>query len=432
MTTERIKAALGNDPWAITEPGLQTIVDIVSGANDDPETVAAKIGRPLQNARQVTVRGATAVIPVTGPIFRYANLFTEISGATSIEVLAKDFRAAEEDQGIDRIVLVLDSPGGQASGVAEFAEQIRASNKNVIAYIDNFAASAGYWIASAADKVIINKAAEAGSVGVVFSTRVRKETGEITIVSRVSPNKRLEAGSPEWSAELQKRADDLAEIFVGDVASYRGITREKVIADFGQGGLLLGQSAVDAGMADSLGTFEGLFVNQDEEIVTMSEKITVASVKADHPVVAAALIEEGKTAGHSAGIEKGRADEVARIQSVKDQSIPGHEKLVETMMFDGKSTGADAALAIVQAEKTARLNAAGNFESSAPSVVPQPVAPESGSKKAPDSLTADEKIKFDWDNDPDAREEFGDFDRYAAFRKAEGEGHVKVLGGDSK
>lgn len=424
MGLERIKAALGNDPWLITEPGLQTIVDVVAGANEDPETVAAKIGRPLQNTRTVTIRDSSAIIPVTGPIFRYANLFTEISGATSVEVLAKDFRAAEENPDIDTIILVLDSPGGQASGIAEIAEQIRSSSKKTIAYIDNFAASAGYWIAAAASEIVINKSAEAGSVGVVFATRVRKETGEVTIVSRQSPNKRLEPGSVEWSAELQKRADDLAEIFIGDVASYRNVTREKVIADFGQGGLLLGQAAVDAGMADSLGTFEGLF-SKKEEVVAMSEQFTVASLKTDHPDVASALIEEGKALGR----EEGRAAEVARIQSVREQSIPGHEALVETLMFDGKSTGADAALAIVQAEKSARKQAASDFKETAPAPVTQPAVTTTGKKK-PDNMTAEEQIKHDWDNDPEERDAFdGDFESYKCYREQAAAGNVKILGG---
>ena len=303
MGHERVKAALGNDPWAITEPGLQTIIDIVAGANDDWEAVAAKIGKPLQHTREVTVRDGTAIIPVAGPIFRYANLFTEYSGATSISVLAKDFRTAEEDPEIEKIILVLDSPGGQASGVAEFADQIRASNTEVVAYVDNFAASAGYWIAAAADKVVVNKAAEVGSVGVVFSTRLRKNTGEVHIVSKVSPDKVQAPGSAEWTASLQKRADDLAEIFVTDVAGFRNVTREKVITDFGQGGLLLGQNAVDAGMADEVGTFEGLFVTSTEDSVIMSNTtLTVAELKTDHKYAFDEVFAEGKTAGHAEGV----------------------------------------------------------------------------------------------------------------------------------
>ena len=86
-----------DQPWAILPESLETILSIAGRYNDDPEAVAAKIGRPLNNTRTVSMRGDTAVIPVHGPIFRYANLFTEISGATSIEVMATDLQKAMDE-----------------------------------------------------------------------------------------------------------------------------------------------------------------------------------------------------------------------------------------------------------------------------------------------------------------------------------------------
>ena len=63
--------AAANEPWAITETSLQTILQIAARENgDDLEAVAAKLGRPLQNTRTVTVRDGVADIPVSGPIFR--------------------------------------------------------------------------------------------------------------------------------------------------------------------------------------------------------------------------------------------------------------------------------------------------------------------------------------------------------------------------
>src|SRR5437773_11452752 len=94
--------------WAILETNLQEMYEIYKSALErkaldtefNPEAVAAKIGRPLDNSRTVTVRDGIAVLPVSGPIFRYANLFTEISGATSIEVLATDFQQALDDRAV--------------------------------------------------------------------------------------------------------------------------------------------------------------------------------------------------------------------------------------------------------------------------------------------------------------------------------------------
>jgi len=161
--------------WAIDPEAMQTIIGIAQRVNDSPEAVSAKLGRPLDNARRVTERDGTAIIPVTGPIFRRANLFTEISGATSVEVLAQDLATAAADPSIERIVLDIDSPGGQASGIAEMAAQIRASTKPVTAYVDGAAASAAYWLAAAADQVVASPTALLGSIGVVASYQPEKD-----------------------------------------------------------------------------------------------------------------------------------------------------------------------------------------------------------------------------------------------------------------
>jgi hypothetical protein len=67
---------LGDDPeWS----GLETVLEVASRCGDGPEAVAARIGRPLDNARTLTVRDGVAVVPVVGPLFRRARLPTQIS-----------------------------------------------------------------------------------------------------------------------------------------------------------------------------------------------------------------------------------------------------------------------------------------------------------------------------------------------------------------
>jgi ClpP class serine protease len=245
-------------PWAIEPNALDSVLSIAQRANESPEAVAAKLGRPLDNARRVRERDATAIIPITGPIFRRANLFTEISGATSVEVLATDIRAAADDPAIARIVLEIDSPGGQATGISELAAQIRAVAKPVIAYVDGMAASAAYWLASAADEIVADKTALLGSIGVVASYKPEKD-GPIKIISAVSPLKHATPDTDDGRAELQRIIDELAAVFVADVALYRAVTADRVIADFGRGSVLLGTAAVHAASADRLGGFESLF-----------------------------------------------------------------------------------------------------------------------------------------------------------------------------
>lgn len=69
----------------------------------------------------------------------------------------------------------------------------------------------------------------------------------------------------------------------------------------------------------------------------------VQKLKAEHPDVAEALINEGKQIGATAERE--------RIQAVEAQAMPGHEALIATLKFDGKTSGPEAAVQVLAAEK---------------------------------------------------------------------------------
>jgi ClpP class serine protease len=113
--------------WAILPERLPAIFEIAARENLDLEAVAAKLGRPLDNARAATVRDGIAVIPVEGTIFPRASLFAQISGGVAADEIARDLRAALDDPGVAGIVLNVDSPGGDVNGVAEVAAMIHAA-----------------------------------------------------------------------------------------------------------------------------------------------------------------------------------------------------------------------------------------------------------------------------------------------------------------
>lgn len=104
---------LASQPWAMQPAMLETMAAIAQRQGEDVQAVEARLGRPLQNARSVSVRDGVAVVPVIGPIFRYANLFTEVSGATSLDVLAREFSAAVDDPLVKAVVLNIDSPAAR-------------------------------------------------------------------------------------------------------------------------------------------------------------------------------------------------------------------------------------------------------------------------------------------------------------------------------
>lgn len=254
-----------SQPWLITTEALEMILAIAERTND-VDALATRTGRPLVNTRDVEMRDGIAIVSVVGPIFRYANLFTEISGATSTQMLARDLRVAFEDPLVRGVVLDINSPGGQAAGIHELAEMVFAArgSKPIVTYSGGEIASAAIWIGSAADEIIIDRTTIAGSIGAKLSlvdtseAEARAGRRRIEIVSSQSPDKVLNASQDEGRAKIQKIVDDLAAVFVEAVARNRGVDVQTVLTDFGRGGLMVGQNAVDAGLVDRLGSLESV------------------------------------------------------------------------------------------------------------------------------------------------------------------------------
>jgi ClpP class serine protease len=445
MPHQRILEYLLNSHWAILPGMLETILAIAMAENESPQAVAEQLGRPLQNTRTVTNRDGVAILPVSGPIFRYGNLLTEISGATSVEVLATDFRAALDNPDIRGIVLEIDSPGGQINGISEFADQVAAAGKPTVAYISDLGASAGYWIASAADQVIIRDTAAAGSVGVVATLRRDKKDDRIQIVSSQSPRKRVDPETADGRAVLQAVVDDIAAVFIDRVASYRDVSAEHVLEHFGQGGLLVGQNAVRAGLADGLGSLESIIaglagksrgktmpkITEAAQAAKTYTRADRADFAAEHPELFAEFKKDEDEAfalGKAEGKTKGAEEERARIKAVKAVLLAGHEGLIEGLMFDGKTTGPEAAALVIEAERSKRTLHLKAMREDAPPPVAHSVAPQGEGAPSDAALPLDERCKRAWDRDPNLRAEFGDrFETYLAFSRAEEKGSVKIL-----
>lgn len=367
MTRRIALEAAMSVPWAIYEPALRTILEIAAREPVDlravaewkrtsPETLASRQGAWKEGTDAVQVRDGVGIVTAAGPIFRRANLMTELSGATALSSIAKDFTAVVEDPSVRSILLDLDTPGGEANGIGEFASMVRAAceKKPVTAYVGGTAASAGFWIASAANRIVMAPTAMVGSIGVVMACRDSRErdakAGIATheFVSSVSPLKRPDPATDEGSAAIQAMVDRLAEEFVGAVASFRGVSPETVAADFGRGGMLIGSDAVDAGMADSLGSFEGLLSELSagnsktyfptswmpaaaaSETQHMSKEQTSGSVGADTASPAAGAIVDPESLK-----AEGAVSAKARISAIlKCEEAENRPKLANTLAFD--------------------------------------------------------------------------------------------------
>ncbi|WP_426781096.1 S49 family peptidase [Pseudomonas syringae] len=272
-----------SQPWLMLPDALDNLLTIADRMGD-PGALESKTGIRLENSRTVSVRNGVAIIPVVGPVFRYANLFTEISGATSTQVLATDLQSALDDPNIKSIILNIDSPGGVAAGINELADQIHAgrARKRIVAYVGGTGASAAYWLASAASEIVIDETALLGSIGVVVEAVVEGEASSgrkrYQIVSRNAPNKRLDMATEEGRAKVGETVDAMGEVFVAKVARNLGVASDAVPAMGDFGGLRVGAAAVESGLAHRLGSLEGLITELAKPAATQPRTFTMTTV----------------------------------------------------------------------------------------------------------------------------------------------------------
>lgn len=224
----------------------------------------AERGERLEYTYQATIRDGVAILPITGPISPYMDFFTYYSGGTALSLLARDFTAVLHDPRVDSILFKVNSPGGAVTDVSPMARMLYEARgkKPMMVHGGGQICSAAVWLGAAVGDMVIDDTTDAGSVGVycayLDTSKADAKNGfrYIAFRSNQSPKKNLDPGTPEGADSLQKRLDAKAQIFVEAMSLYRDVTVEKVLADFGQGDVLVGQAAVDAGLVDRIGTFE--------------------------------------------------------------------------------------------------------------------------------------------------------------------------------
>lgn len=293
---ERILAAIRSLPWAIMPGYLEAIEAVALRALDNPALVTvADDGHEQRRIEALAVAAARApgtqiaglrdgigILPVLGPIFPHATLMTQLSGATSVEVLTSDFRALQASTDAKRILLLVDSPGGVTTGISEFAGLVAASEKPVFAHVLGTGASAAYWIASQAQEISADPTAVVGSIGVMMSSSVQEapdQSGrrDVSVVSSNAPNKRPDMASEDGQAQIRAVLDGIEEVFISAVAKGRGVTEATVRNEFGAGGIKTGKQAKDAGMIDRLSTTEAAISRLTTPVRSVTSRRTAAA-----------------------------------------------------------------------------------------------------------------------------------------------------------
>lgn len=266
---KQVVRAVGDSAWAILPGKLATIMDLIEYRADGhkltDQEIQARIGA-AGKPPAMQVPGNVAVIPIMGVITPRADLFTEMSGGTSIQGFQDQFRAALNDKTVQAIVLDVASPGGQVDMVPEMAAEIRAARgkKPIVAVANTLAASAAYWLGSQADEFVASPSAEVGSIGVFAAhndiSAMQDQMGvKTTLVSAgkfKTENSPFAPLSEDAKAAIQSRVDDSYAMFTADVAKGRRVSVDTVRSGFGEGRVVTAKQALSEGMIDRIDTLE--------------------------------------------------------------------------------------------------------------------------------------------------------------------------------
>ncbi|MBF0171415.1 MAG: S49 family peptidase [Nitrospinae bacterium] len=249
-------------PLLVERAKLETILAVVGPrVGLDTAGFVPEVPPPSDRQGLIVTPNGIALVPIHGTLAKRVGAVEAASGLTSYASVEEMILDAATDPAVRAILLDIDSPGGEVGGVFDLAALIREARqgKPVWAVADD-AFSAAYLLASAAERIYLPQTAGVGSVGVIAvhvdeSQRDAQEGRRYTTVfagARKNDFSSHEPLSGDARNRLQAEVDRLYGMFVTAVAANRGLTEEAVRAT--EAGICFGANAVDAGLADRVGT----------------------------------------------------------------------------------------------------------------------------------------------------------------------------------
>ena len=369
MHLPHLAARLYGTPLLLARAKLDVILSVLGERVNWPES---ELAASLPQARaRIDAPAGVAVIPVVGSLVRRTMGLEPASGFTSYAEIAGMVDTAIANPSVEGIVLDIDSPGGEAGGVFELGERIRAADgvKPVWAIASDSAFSAAYAIGCAASRLLVSRTGGVGSIGVIAmhvdqTARDAQQGYRYTPITAgdhkndFSPHEKL---GPEAHARLQAEVDRLYSMFVDHVAAMRKLDADAVRAT--EAGIYFGMDAVTAGLADAVGSLDAVLAEFSSFLVarrarghTMSDSSRLSAVTpstlmenstmpltapvdqplTDEPVTSAAPDADKPVADEAspATTDASRADAVAIAELCQ---LAGHPELTAAFLAEGVS-----------------------------------------------------------------------------------------------
>jgi signal peptide peptidase SppA len=305
---------------AYVEGRSETLPAFVRRERPDVAALAGPVSRTQGGYLRTT--DGVALIQIVGTLVQRSGGLDAESGLTSYERIAAKLGAAMDDPLTRAVLLEVDSPGGEGAGVFDLADTIRAARKRkpVYAVANEFAFSAAYALASAAEQVFAPRTGMVGSVGVIMLhvDQSAYDAKRGIVYTPIFAGKRKNDFSPHapLSDAAATRAQDMVDrmyaVFTSTVASARNID-EQVVRDT-EAGLLDINEATRLGMANGVATLDEVVAMLTDRIFNRT-RISPAAGAATTPEGVSMSKDEGKAPAATAPANTVNADEAAQAQA---------------------------------------------------------------------------------------------------------------------
>ncbi len=203
-------------------------------------------------------------VPVEGTIAPAESSLGGVQPTATPEGLADALRQAADDPSVRAVVLEINSPGGGVTASDEMHQSILDFKKNtekpVVVSMGDVAASGGYYISTAADRIVANETTLTGSLGVIFQLTNFSEAADKYGISQVviKSGKFKDIGNsfrkmtPEEREIFQSLVDESYAEFVDVISEGRDMPKERV-REIADGRIYSGSQARELGLVDSFG-----------------------------------------------------------------------------------------------------------------------------------------------------------------------------------
>lgn len=228
---------------------------------DSPAVQAFFEGR----SSPLRVESGIGIIDIQGPMMKRLSGFSFFFGGSSTEAVRQAVKQAATDPDIKQIILRVDSPGGSVDGLSELGEEIAKANdkKPVVAQVDGLAASAAYYVASQAGRIVAGKMDMIGSIGtrmmLIDSSEAFERAGIKVITVDTGEFKSAGTAGTEITDAHIKYFQGIVDAFAHDFREtvHRGRRmKQKKLEEIADGRLFMASDALELGLIDGIATLE--------------------------------------------------------------------------------------------------------------------------------------------------------------------------------